>query len=83
LVPVAVGEEMVESHVQSDHAVSELMRFYPFYIKTELNVIAIATTHNPNPLDLVCLVEVQVTSSPQLKGSCFKAISEGDRPSIF
>jgi hypothetical protein len=34
---------VVESHIPTGHAIVELVFFYPVHIKTQLNVMAIAT----------------------------------------
>ena len=83
MVPITIGEEMVKSHIQTNHPVVEFVFLYPLHVKAELHVIAIATTYNPNPFYLVYLVEMEVTSSPEIESSCLKTVCESDVPSVL
>jgi hypothetical protein len=75
---VRIGVEVSQSNIQSKSLTRWLSLLYPFLVKAKLNVVPISSTNNTHSLNLLQLVEVQVTSSPHLEASCFKAIGEGD-----
>jgi hypothetical protein len=82
-LPIRIGVEVSQPNIQPNGFSRWLSFLYPLNIKTKLNVVPISPANNSHSLNLLQLVEVQVTSSPQLKASRFKAVSEGDGSSIF
>jgi hypothetical protein len=82
-LPVRVSVEMSQPNIQTN----SFTRWFSFQdslnIKAKLNVVPISATNNPNPLNLLQLIEMQITSSPQLKTSRFETIGESDSSSIF
>src|SRR5919199_3019993 len=82
-LPVRIGVEVSQSHIQPNGFPCWLSLLNPFHIKTELNVVPVGTTNNANALNLIQLIEVQIAGSPQLEASSLKAIGESDSSSIF
>ncbi len=82
-LPIRIGVEVRQSHIQPNGFTCWLSFLNPFDIKTKLNVVPIGTTNNPNPLDLLQLIKMQLTGSPHLEASSLKPIGEGDSSPIF
>jgi hypothetical protein len=80
---IRVGVEVSQPNIQSNSLTRWRSFFNPFNVKAKLNVVAIGTTDNPNSFNLIQLIEVQITGSPDLETSRFEAISEGDNSPIF
>jgi hypothetical protein len=82
-LPVRVSIEVSQPNIQTN----SFTRWFSFQdslnIKAKLNVVPISATNNPNSLNLFQLVEMQITSSPQLETSGFKTIGESDSSLIF
>jgi len=81
--PVAIGVEVVQTNINTDSFTSWLSAFYSLLVNAKLAIIAICTTDNPHSFKLFKLVEMQVTGSPKLKGSCFKTIRKSDIPAVI
>jgi hypothetical protein len=81
-LPIRVGVEVSQSNIQPYGMRSWHSFLNPLNIKAKLNVVPIGSTDNPNSLDLLQLIKVQVTGSPQLEAPSLKAIGEGDSPPI-
>lgn len=79
---VGIGIEVSQPNIQPNGFTCWLSLLDSVLVKTKLNVVPVSPTHNPDSLNLFQLVEVQVTSSPQLKASGFKPIGENDGSSI-
>jgi hypothetical protein len=64
-----------------------LARWFSFLnslnIKTKLNVVSVSATNYPNPFNLIQLIEMQVTGSPDFEASGFEAIGQRDSSSIL
>ncbi len=82
-LPVRIGVEVSQPHIQSDCFACWFSFLNSLNIKAKLNVVPIGTTHNPNSLNLLQLIEMQITGSPHLKTSDFETIGESDSSSIF
>jgi hypothetical protein len=82
-LPIRVGVEVGQSNIQPNGITRWLSFLNPLNIKAKLNIVPIGSTDNPNSLNLLQLIKVQVTSSPQLKAPSLKAIGEGDSSPIF
>ena len=82
-LPIRVGIEVGQSHIQPKSFARWLSLLNSLNIKAKLNVVAIGTTNNSYSFNLIQLVEVQITGSPQLKTSSFKTIGESDSSSIL
>ncbi|MEQ8424573.1 MAG: hypothetical protein RIA63_07670, partial [Cyclobacteriaceae bacterium] len=77
-IAFAIGQEMVQSHIQPNSFKRWFSPFYSLLVNAKLRVVPIGTTHNPHPLELFQLVEMQVTSSPEFESSCFKSVAKSD-----
>ena len=77
-LPIRVGVEVGQSNIKTNSLTRLFFLLYAFPIEAKLDIVPVSPTHNAHPLNLLQLIKVQVTSSPQLKASCFKAIGEGD-----
>jgi hypothetical protein len=82
-LPVRVSVEVGQPNIQTDSFTRWFSLLDSLNIKTKLNVVPVSATNNPNPFNLIQLVEVQITGSPQLETSGFKPIGKSDGSSIF
>jgi hypothetical protein len=82
-VAVRVGVEVVQSNVQTERLLSRFPFLRSFYVQNKLNIVAIGTTHNAYPIDLIKLIKVQISSPFELKASSPKLIGERDGLAIF
>src|SRR5919202_12040 len=80
---IRVGIEVGQPHIQPDSLTRWLSFLNSLNIKTKLNVVSVSSTDNPNSLDLIQLIKVQVTGSEKLEASGFKTISESYSSSIL
>jgi hypothetical protein len=82
-LPIRIGKEMGQPNIQAD----SFARWFPFLnpldIKAKLKVVPISSTNYANSFNLLQLIKVQVTGSPQFEASCLKPITESDSSSIF
>ncbi len=81
-LPIRIGVEVPQANVQPDGFACWLSFLNSFLIKAKLNVVPIGTTNNSHPLDLLQLIEMQITGSPHLEASSLKPIGEGDSSPI-
>src|SRR4028118_253647 len=82
-LPIRIGIEMGQPHIQPDGFACWFSLFNPLNIEAKLGIIPIRTTHNPDSLNLLQLIEMQITSPPKLETPCFETIGKRDRTSIF
>jgi hypothetical protein len=82
-VAFTIGQEMVKSYIQANSFTRWFSFFNSFLVNAKLAIIAISPTHNPHSLKLFQLIEMQVTSSPELESSCFKSIAKSDVATVI
>ena len=82
-LPVRVCIEVGQSNIQPNILLCWCSLLNSLDIKAELHIVPISTTNNSHPLNLIQLIEVQVTGSPQLEAPRLKTIGERDSSSIF
>ncbi len=81
-LPVGIGVEVSQANIQPNGFTRWLSLLYSFLVETKLNVVSVSSTDNPHSLNLLQLIEVQVTGSPHFETSSFKPISERDSSPI-
>jgi len=81
-LPVRVSVEVGQPNIQTDSFTRWFSLLDSLNIKTKLNVVPVTTTDNPDTLNLLQLIKMQITGSPQLETSGFKPIGESDSSSI-
>jgi hypothetical protein len=80
---IGIGIKMSKSNIQPNGSIGRLSLLNSFLVNAKLNVVPVSPTHNSNSFNLLQLIKVQVTRSPQLKYSCCKTIGEGDTFPVF
>lgn len=70
--PVTICIEVVQSHINTNSFTRWFSQLSSVLVDTKLAIIAICTTDNPYPQKMFKLVEMQITGSPELKGSRFE-----------
>jgi len=80
---IGIGIKMSQSNIQPNGSIGRLSLLNSFLVNAKLNVIPVGPTHNSNSFNLLQLIKVQVTGSPQIKDSCCKTIGEGDTFPVF
>jgi hypothetical protein len=80
---IGIGIKMSQSNIQPNGSIGRLSLLNSFLVNAKLNVVPVDLTHNSNSFNLLQLIKVQVTGSPQLKDSCCKTIGEGDTFPVF
>ncbi|HEY9846087.1 MAG TPA: hypothetical protein V6D03_07810 [Candidatus Caenarcaniphilales bacterium] len=76
---VGIRIEMAQPNIQSNGLAGWLSLFNSLNIKAELHIMPVSSANNPHTLNLLQLIEVQVTGDPHLKASRLKTVSESDR----
>jgi len=82
-LPVGIGVEVIQSHINTDLIGSWFTFFQPFLVKTKLSVVSVCTTDNPDTLNLLQLIEMPIAGSPHFKISRFKIVRESDISPLF
>jgi len=80
---IGLGIKMSQSNIPPNGSIGRLSLLNSFLVNAKLNVVPVSPTHNSNSFNLLQLIKVQVTGSPQLKDSCCKTIGEGDTFPVF
>ena len=70
-LPVGIGVEVIQSHINTDLIGSWFTFLQPFLVKTKLSVVSVCTTDNADTLNLLLLIEMQMAVSPPFKSSRF------------
>jgi hypothetical protein len=73
-LPIRIGVEVGQTYIQPDSFTRWFSFLNSLNIKAKLNIIPVSSTNYSNSLNLLQLVEMQITSSPQLETSGFEAI---------
>ena len=77
-LPVRIGVEAIQSHINTDLIGSWFTFLQPFLVKTKLSLVSVCTTDNADTLNLLQLIEMQIAGSPHFKSSPFKIFRESD-----
>ena len=84
-LPIGIGVEELQTHVDTNHAASVLMLDLTLCLKRELTIVAIGAAHDANALDLFDGKGFDVLPwiANQAKAPNAAAIDEGDVVSIW
>jgi hypothetical protein len=82
-IAITVGVEVFQPDIQTEGFSSWLALFKSLYIQNKLAVVSITTSNQSDSFDLLKLVEMQLTGSPEFKSPSTKAIGKSDIASIF
>jgi len=72
-LPVGIGVEVIQSHINTDLIGSWFTFLQPFLVKTKLSVVPVCTTDNADTLNLLQLIEMQIAGSHILKFPTLKS----------
>jgi hypothetical protein len=70
-LPVGIGVEVIQSHINTDLIGSWFTFLQPFLVKTKLSVVSVCTTDNADTLNLLLLIERQIAGSLPFKSIQF------------
>jgi hypothetical protein len=70
-LPVGIGVEVIQSHINTDLIGSWFTFLPPFLVKTKLSLVSVSTTDNADTLNLLLLIEMQIAGSLPFKSSRF------------
>ena len=80
---IGIGIKMSQSNIQPNGSIGRLSLLNSFLVNAKQNVVPVGPTHNSNSFNLLQLIKLQVTGSPQLKDSCCQTLGEGDTFPVF
>jgi hypothetical protein len=73
---VGIGIEVSQPNIKTNGFIGWFSLLNSLLVNTKLNVVPVSSTNYANSLNLLQLIKVQVTGSPQLKVSRLKTIAK-------
>jgi hypothetical protein len=73
-LPVGIGVEVIQSHINTDLIGSWFTFLQPFSVKTKLSAVSVCTTDNADTVNLFQLIEMPIAGSPPFKSCRFKIL---------